>query len=344
MGLSIKDLVVRKEISFVDLSGKILVVDAHNVLYQFLTTIRGVDGSPLTDSKGRITSHIIGLFNRTTKLMEQGLQLAFVFDGKPPELKATTTSQRKEAKLQAQKLYKEAEKKCDVVQMKKYASRATYLTSQMVQESKTVIEALGLPIIQAPSEGEAQAAYMVKRSDAYAVVSQDFDTLMLGCPLTVRNLSIQGRKKVPGTLRYTTVKPELVKLTDNLNKLGIDIEQMIVLGILVGTDYNPGGIKGIGPKTALKLVKEYGNDFDGLFSKVEWNSHSDIDWKEIFYTIKKIPTTDEYDLTWHTPQYDRLKSLLVEEHGFSEERVVSKLDKLQQLFKSKKQTGLQKWF
>jgi flap endonuclease-1 len=344
MGLSIKDIIIRKEVSVKALAGKVLVVDAHNNLYQYLTSIRQRDGSPLTDDKGRVTSHLIGLFNRTTKLMEQGLQLAFVFDGKPPALKSSTVAKRKEIKEEAARLHKEAEERGDIAEMRKYATRATYLTSEMIEESKAVIRALGLPVVQAPSEGEAQAAYMVKMGDAYASVSQDFDGLVFGCPLLIRNLSVEGRKRIPGTPRYTSIRPEAVNLIENLNNLGIDIEQLTVLAILIGTDYNPGGVKGIGPKTALKLVKEYAADFDGLFAHVGWEKQWDIDWKEIFYTFRKIPVTSEYTLEWVKPDIVALKKLLIEEHNLSEERVVSKLHKLEQIYAEKHQAGLQKWF
>ena len=156
MGLNIKDIVVRKDTSIKKLAGKVLVVDAHNNLYQYLTTIRQRDGLPFTNSKGQVTSHLIGLFNRTTTLMEEGLFLAFVFDGKPPALKYATTAQRKEAKVEAQRLYQEAEKRGDVESMRKYASRTAYLTPEMIEESKVLLRALGLPVIQAPSEAEAQ--------------------------------------------------------------------------------------------------------------------------------------------------------------------------------------------
>ena len=343
MGLNIKDIVVRKDTSIKKLAGKVLVVDAHNNLYQYLTTIRQRDGLPFTNSKGQVTSHLIGLFNRTTTLMEEGLFLAFVFDGKPPALKYATTAQRKEAKVEAQRLYQEAEKRGDVESMRKYASRTAYLTPEMIEESKVLLRALGLPVIQAPSEAEAQAAHMVKMGDAYASVSQDFDSLIFGCPLFIRNLSIEGRKKIPGTPRYTTVQPEIISLVENLNALGVDIDQLIALAILIGTDYNPGGVKRIGPKTALKLVKEYGTDFPGLFQQVGWDA-ADGDWKEIVQTIKQMPVTDQYHLEWQRPDGPLLQRLLIGEYGFSEERVVSKVHKLEELYRGVGQTGLQKWF
>jgi len=329
MGLNFKELVTKKETSIKDLANKAIAIDAFNCLYQFITTIRARDGSPLTDSHGNITSHLIGLFNRTTKLMEHNIKPIFVFDGKPPEIKKRTQELRAKVKKEAALKLKEAEKLGDVKEMYKFASRTAVLTPQMIEEAKKLISYLGLPIVQAPSEGEAQCAYIIKKSDAYAAVSQDYDSLIFGCPLLIRNLSIEGRRKRAGRFAYQTIKPEILTLSDNLNHLGLDIDQLIVLAILVGTDYNPGGIKGIGPKTALKLIKEFPNNFDALFQKAEWQTHSpDLDWKEIFYTIKKIPTTDDYQLEWKPIDEEKLIQFLVKEHDFSEERVKTKLKKL----------------
>ena len=159
MGIAFRDIITAREIAIEDLKGKVLAVDSYNVLYQFLTTIRARDGTVLMDSKGNVTSHLVGLFNRTTKLMSEGLKLAFVFDGKPPKLKEKEKERRANLKLEAAKEYEKAKAEEDIEGMKKYAARTSKLDKNMVEEAKKLIEALGLPIIQAPSEGEAQAAY-----------------------------------------------------------------------------------------------------------------------------------------------------------------------------------------
>ncbi len=341
MGLQFRDLVVKKEISLPELKDKILAVDTMNLLYQFLTTIRSPDGSVLTDNKGRVTSHLIGLFSRTTTLMEHGLRLVFVFDGKAPALKQKTWEKRKEIKVEAALLFKKAEEGGNLEEMRKYAARTAVLNKEMIADAKDLLRALGLPIVQAPSEGEAQTAYMVKRGAAYASVSQDYDNLIFGCPRLVRNLSIDGKRKRAGTLAYDTVKPELILLQDVLTELKLHADQLIALAILVGTDYNPGGIKGIGPKTGLKLVREYGMDFPGLFAKVEWAKHyPDLTWKEIFDTIKDIPVTDEYVLEWKKMDEKLLLHVLVEEHNFGRERVQQRIDRLKDLQKQQAQKGL----
>lgn len=344
MGVALKDLVVRKEISFEDLKGKILVVDTYNTLYQYLTSIRQRDGSLLTDSKGNVTSHLIGLFSRTVSLMQKGLKLAFVFDGVAPELKKEERERRKEIKINAEKKYREAEKKGDKEEMKKYAVRTSRLTPEMVEEAKKLIKGLGLPVVQAPSEGEAQAAYMVNKGDAFAIISQDYDSLLYGAERTIQNLSVSAKRKMKGSVAYQTIKPSMIKLSENLNKLGVDKDQLIVLSILVGTDYNIGGIKGIGPKNALKLVKQYGSDFDDLFKENGWEKNFDFPWTDVYYTFKKMALTDEYELKWGFPDEKRLKGLLVEEHDFSEERFESTIKKLMKDKEERKQKGLEEFF
>lgn len=320
MGVNLKDLLIRDVIGLDDLKGKIVAVDSFNMLYQFLTTIRTPDGKPLTDSKGNVTSHLIGLFNRTAKFMAKGIKPVFVFDGEKPELKTAELEKRKKLKIEAKSKYREAMAKKDLDAMKKYGGRFAYLTKDMADQAKNLIKALGLPVVQAPSEGEAQAAHIVKQNKAWAVVSQDFDSLVHGADRLVRNLSIAGRRKKVGSMAYTTIKPELIDLSKNLNNLGIDQDKLIVLAMLVGTDYNPSGIKGIGPKTAIKLVKEF-DDFDDLFNHVKWDKHNDLPWTDIFYTIKKMKVTDKYDIKFNTPDKQKIIKLLVDNHDFNVERV-----------------------
>ncbi|MDP7115976.1 MAG: flap endonuclease-1 [Candidatus Woesearchaeota archaeon] len=341
MGLAIKDLIEPKEILIDSLQNKILVIDTFNLLYQFLTTIRSRDGTPLQDNKGKITSHLVGLFARTTKLMEKNLKLAFVFDGEPPALKREERERRKALKAEADKRYKIAVAEKDIESMRKYAGRTVTLTSEVIEEAKALIEALGLPIIQAPSEGEAQAAYIVKKGDAYACVSQDYDSLLHGASNLVRNLSIAGKKKRMNKLSFETVKPEIIELSQVLNNLSLDQDQLIVLALLVGTDYNKGGVKGIGPKNALKLLKEHKKDFAGLFKAVKWADTQEHSWEKIFKLIKNMPCTDSYNLEWKEINTEKVEDLLCNTHDFSEERVTASLAKLLKQKEVKQQTSLE---
>lgn len=344
MGTKLKDLVVKKEISFQDLQAKRIVVDSYNILYQFLTSIRQRDGALLQDGQGRVTSHLAGLFQRTAKLLEYSIMPAFVFDGKPPALKQQERERRAALKVEAAKKYEKAKEREDLAEMKKYAARTTILTREMITEAKELIEAMGLPIIEAPSEGEAQAAHIVNSGDAFAEVSQDYDCLLFGVKRVVRNLTISERKKF-GKATFEMVKPEIIHLQDTLASLGVSQDQLIVLGILVGTDFNVGGVPGIGPKKALKLVKEHPtkDGFDRLFTELRWNDYFSFPWQDVFDTIKNIPTTDDYVLTWKKVDEQKIKDILCTQHDFSEERVQNTLDSLQKEKQKRTQTGLGQW-
>lgn len=339
MGTKLKDIAIKKDISFEDLRGKKLVVDSYNVMYQFLTTIRMKDGSLLMDSKGNITSHLTGLFNRGLNLIQRGVKLAYVFDGKPPKLKEKERKRRRDIKEVAQKQYEEAKEKEDIEEMKKYAARTSRLTNKMVEDAKRLTDALGLPVIQAPSEGEAQAAHIVKKGEAFAEISQDFDCLVFGVPKLIRNLTVSERRKLPGKMSFIQVKPEIFELDENLKHMGINQDQLIALSMLIGTDYNASGIKGIGPKNALKLVKKH-RDFDILFKEVKWDDYFDFSWKEVFDTIKEMPVSDDYKMEWKAADKEKVIKLLVDEHDFSLKRVEESLDKLGKLKEKRSQKGL----
>lgn len=345
MGTKITELLESKELSIDDLKGKTVVVDAFNQLYMFLASIRQPDGSLLKDSQGNVTSHLNGLFYRFTKLMQHDIKFIFVFDGKPPDLKLKERARRAELKHEAEKKYEEAREKEDLDEMKKYAARTSKLTKDMIVDAKELIGALGMCIVQAPSEGEAQAALIVKNKQAYASLSQDADSLIFGCPLVVKNLTLSGRRKRAGKLDYDTIIPELISLHDTLKNLGITLNQLIVIAMLTGTDYNIGGIKGIGHKTALKLVKEYGDkepDFDRLFKDKGWDEYFNYDWKDVFNIIKDTETTGDYKIMFKDVDTEKVVEILCKKHDFSEERVRKILEPL--YTKPKSQKGLGEWF
>lgn len=345
MGTKITDLLESTELTIEDLRGKTIVVDAFNQLYMFLASIRQPDGSLLKDSSGNVTSHLNGLFYRFTKLMQYEIKFIFVFDGKPPELKLKERARRAELKNEAEKKFEEAREKEDLDDMKKYAARTSKLTKDMINDAKELIDALGMCIVEAPSEGEAQAALIVKNKQAYASLSQDADSLIFGCPLVVKNLTLSGRRKQAGKLSYDTITPELISLPDTLKKLDITIDQLIVVAMLTGTDYNIGGIKGIGHKTALKLVKEYGDgesNFDRLFKENKWEEYFDYDWKDVFNIIKHTETTADYRIVFKEVDDEKVVEVLCKKHDFSEERARKILESLHT--KPKSQKGLGEWF
>lgn len=342
MGVAISEIASGRDIDLEALQGKIIAIDTFNFLYQFLATIRGPDGSLLTNAKGDVTSHLVGLFARTTRLMEAGIKLVFIIDGEAPELKKKERERRKQLKEDAQEEYEIAKERHDFEAMKKFASRTSKLTPHMLEDAIELITLLGIPYIKAPSEGEAQGAYMASKGDVYAVASQDFDSLLFGAPVVIRNLSLTGRRKMTGKQASTTIMPVEVRLDDVLNKLGIDHNKLIALGIMVGTDFNYGGIKGIGPKKSLKLLKEH--TIDEAFKLAGWQDQYETNWKDIFDLFKHIPTTNDYSLEWSSPHTEQLREILVNKHGFEESRITRSLEKLAKVEESAKQKGLSDFF
>jgi len=346
MGLSIKDIIPRKEIEIKDLKDKTVCVDAFNSLYQFLSSVRQPDGTPLMDSNQNITSHLSGIFYRNVALLSEGIKLAYVFDGKAPDLKAKTHKKRKQSRDIASEKYEQAKQDEDIMQMKRYSSQLLRLDDEMIRESKELLQAMGIAVIQAPAEGEAQASHYCKiNKEIFAAVSQDYDALLFGAPKLIRNLTLARRRKTFSG--YVEVKPELIELDKVLNQLGISLNQLICIGILVGTDYNPKGIPGIGQKKALDLVKKFKYPVE-IFKEVEQQIHSlpeqdQFNWQEIFELFRKHDVTDE-EIIFPKINEEKIKQLLVEKHEFSEQRVEKQLDKLRDLEKRKKQKGLGDFF
>ena len=311
MGSSFTKILTPKTIDSGALRRKTLAVDAFNTLYMFLTTIRGRDGSPLTSADGTVTSHLVGIFNRFTTFLEKDMKFVFIFDGKPPELKRKERARRRQRKEKAKKQYREAKKEGDIKNMKKYAARTTFLSPEMQKQAKELIQLMGMDVIDAPSEGKAQAEYLTKQGDAYAVVSQDADSLLNGATRVVRNLNITGRRKKPGKYAYKQINTELYELAKIKQTLEMTQDQLIALAMLVGTDYNYGGIKGIGPKRGVKKVKKHGEDFEALFEDVAWADHCDYAWRDVFSTIKNIPVKQDYTITTGEPQYEAIQRFLM---------------------------------
>ena len=342
MGLQISGIIPKKQIEFSDLKGKTIAVDAFNAIYQFLTTIRQLDGTPLKDSKGNVTSHLSGLFYRNMNLILQGVKLIYVFDGEAPELKIKTREIRKLAKEKAKEKYELAVKEEDVESMGKYAGRAeTFLDEKKISESKELLNAMGIEIIQAPGEGEAQASHLAQQSDIYAVASQDYDCLMFKAPLLIQNLSMARRRKT--RTGYSEVFPQIIELKNVLSELEINQEQLICLGILCGTDYNPKGIKGLGPKKSLQIVREYKTKekiFKAIENEEKFQKYEmEFDWKPIYDEIQNPNINKKTKIEFPKIDEKKIKEILTR-YEFSEKRIDSQLDKLEQVRKQAAQKTL----
>ncbi len=339
MGVDIGSLFRKETISFNDLHDRVIVIDAHNVLYQFLSSIRQRDGTPLKNSKGEITSHLSGLFHRTSNLVEARIRPVYSFDGKPHPLKAKTIEERRKRKEIAEKEYLEALDQGDLAKARSKAQQTSRLTDEMVKQSKELLDALGIPYIQAPEEGESQASYMVKKGDAYAVGSQDFDCLLIGSPILIRNLTSSQRRKKPGKESYVKVYPKQIRLKQNLKILGITHKQLVDMAILIGTDFND-GIRGIGPKKSLKLIKKTGNIENAIATFGGEGAPTFEEIKEIRKIFLKPNVTDDYTLKWSVPDNEKVLKILCDTHHFSRERVEPALEKYSNVENMMKQKTL----
>ncbi|UCC93465.1 MAG: flap endonuclease-1 [Thermoplasmata archaeon] len=327
MGINLRDvLVAHPEEDVAAFEGRLLALDAYNAIYQFLSSIRQPDGTPLMDAQGRVTSHLSGVLYRTSSIMAKGVRMVFVFDGPPHPLKMETLEARKEVKRKAQKAWEEALEAGDMEGARMKAQQTSRLDKAMVAEAKVLLDAMGVPWVDAPADGEAQASYMSAAGDVWAVASQDYDSLLYGSSLLVRNATLSGRRKLPGRGRreYVQVVPERVDLEENLKAIGLTREQLVDAAILVGTDFNP-GVKGIGPKSAIKLLKAH-RDLEGVMRAKELEvEHAD----EIRSIFLEPAVSDDYTTRFGRVDEEAALRLLVDDHQFSESRVRSALKKLE---------------
>jgi flap endonuclease-1 len=336
MGVDISDLIEPKKISLGDLAGRSIAVDAFNTLYQFLSMIRQSDGTPLMDRDGHVTSHLSGLFFRSAALLEIGLKPVYVFDGKPPELKRKTIMERVSAKKQAEKEWKEALEKGEMKKAFSRATRTSRLTDEMVDESCELLDALGIPWIKAPSEGEAQISHMARNGDVWAAASQDYDTLLFGTPTLVRYLTLAGKRRLPSG-KKVDVTPEVITLTEVLGVLRVTREQLIDMAILIGTDFND-GVRGIGPKRSLDLLQRYGNleSMKGAVAVPE-------EYEEVREIFLEPEVTDEYSVKWARVDSEHVRRIMCDRHSFSVDRVDAVLGRLASTDKARTQVSLDSW-
>ncbi|RUM35001.1 MAG: flap endonuclease-1 [Archaeoglobus sp.] len=338
MGTDIGDILIRESVELEYFAGKKIAVDALNTLYQFISIIRQPDGTPLRDSQGRITSHLSGILYRVSNMVEEGIRPIFVFDGEPPEFKREELEERKVRREEAEKKWKEALERGE--DAKKYAQIAARVDDYIVESSIKLLGLMGIPVVQAPSEGEAQAAYMAAKGDVDYTGSQDYDSLLFGSPKLARNLAITGKRKLPGKNVYIDVKPEKILLEENLKRLGIKREQLIDIALLVGTDYNK-GVKGVGAKKALSIIKKCGDIFKALKLLKSEEEVERIEKVRTFFL--NPPVTDDYNINFGKPDLDGIVEFLCETHDFSRDRVEKAVEKLSSGIEAKQMT-LEDWF
>jgi len=340
LGCNLRPIIARKEIRLEDLHGRTLAVDANNMLYQFLSLIRTPDGISLKDPQGRTTSHLAGLLFRSTRLMlDYDLRLVFVFDGEPHPLKARVLAERRVARDKARAEWYEALQKHDLRTAWSKAVMMSRLDQPMIDDAKRLLSLIGIPYVQAPGEGEAQAAFMASRGDVWAASSRDYDSLLFGTPRLVRYLTISGREFLPSKGISRPLRPELIELASFLGHHTITRERLVDLAIMIGTDFNE-GIRGIGPKSGLKLVKQHGS-LENLPENLREKLPTDLE------TLRNIFLHPNVKLDYSTSQQsmdeEGLFNFMCDERGFSRERVKIAAERMKRLSKRRPEIGLGRW-
>jgi flap endonuclease-1 len=324
MGVALTPIMIKEQLTLEDLHGKRLAVDGNGELYQFLALIRLPDGTPLRDSHGRITSHLSGLFYRTTRLIaDYGMELVFVFDGKPPKLKTHEIERRRSIRARYDAEHTQALAEGDLAKAYSKATMTSRLTRAMVEEARELLRALGIPVVQAPTEGEAQAAYLAGKGVVWAAASRDYDCLLFGAPRLLRFLTISGKEFLPSKGVSRPIVPEVIDTQALLAHYGITREQLVDLAILVGTDFNE-GVKGIGPKKALKLVKNYGS-LEQMPAEIQSAAGPDI--QEIRHIFLSPEIAEDVTMEFGSPDWAAVEKFLCDEREFSRERVRAALQR-----------------
>lgn len=342
MGLNLKPLVTSNSIRIPELVGKVVAVDAFNVIYQFLATIRGPTGELLANIHGEPTSHLSGLFYRNINLLCDGVKLVYIFDGKPHELKTKEIERRKKVKEEASEKYNRALEEGRLDDAKKFGQGTSVLTAKMIDESKYLLSLMGIPYVDAMSEGEATAALLSKKELAYSAVSQDYDSILFGAKRLIRNLTISGKRKIPNRNVYVDIVPEIIEHDQVLKINNITHEQLVDIGILIGTDFNPHGFSGIGPKNALKLIQKYEKieKIEKIKEELSNTPYNEI--REIFLN-PKVTSIEDLRIRFGDIEKEKIMKYLCDEKSFSIERVANHIGRLEKNT-MKKGESLDKWF
>jgi flap endonuclease-1 len=325
MGVLLTPISIRHPTTLNALRGRTIAVDGNLELYQFLSIMRTRDGRPLEDSTGRITSHLNGLAFRTTRLLaDYDIRPLFVFDGPPPDLKREEIRKRREAREKSQRQYEEAIAAGDTATAWSKAVMTSRLTRSMVEEAKRLLTLLGIPWIQAPSEGEAEAAFLTREGHAWATGSKDYDSLLFGAPRLIRFLAVASTEFLPSRGRSRSVPPEVLDLDENLRALGLTRAQLIDAAILIGTDFNE-GVAGVGPKTAVRLLRVHGS-LSSLPGEVRRTLPANVDAIRDFFQDPPVAPFEE--IVPGGLDTEGVKKFLCDERDFTPSRVESLLHRL----------------
>ncbi|KAI4613976.1 Elongation of fatty acids protein 2 [Alternaria novae-zelandiae] len=322
--------------------GRKVAIDASMSIYSFLIAVRS-DGQQLMSETGETTSHLMGLFYRTMRMVDNGIKPLYVFDGAPPKLKSGELAKRFQRKTEAHAAAEEAKETGTAEDVEKFSRRTVRVTREHNEECQRLLKLMGIPYIVAPTEAEAQCATLARGGKVYAAASEDMDTLTFDSPILLRHLTFSEQRKEP------ILEIHLDKVLEGLN---MERKQFIDLCILLGCDYlDP--IKGIGPSTALKLIREH-TDLEGVVEHIKSQSSKKLtipdDWpfadaRLLFLEPDVRPADDpECDFKWEAPDVEGLVKFLVEEKHFNEDRVRNGAAKLQKNMKTAQQSRLEGFF
>jgi flap endonuclease-1 len=318
LGVLLTPILKREQTSFKALYGKSFAVDASIELHQFLALIRKPDGSLFTDPTGRVTSHLIGLLTRTSRLVtDYKLRPVFVFDGRPNPLKRATIEARRRVQQKARIEYIQAIETQDYSRAWSKVVMTGRVTGEVVADAKRLLSLMGIPWLEALEDGEAQASFMAAKGEVWAVGSKDYDCLLFGAPILARYLTLTGREYLPSKKTSRPLIPELVKLGENLQALGISREQLVDLALVVGTDFNE-GVMGIGPKKGLALIRKYG-EAEKFPDEIRSELPKDLDGVRNIFLHPRV--LENYSLKRRRPDPEGMIEFLCEERGFARDRV-----------------------
>lgn len=304
-----------KEYTLQQLFNRKVAIDASTSIYQFLIAVRSdSNGSQLTNAVGETTSHLMGMFYRTIRLVEAGLKPIYVFDGKAPGAKARELVKRGEKRQDATDGLVAAKEAGNEEDIMKFSKRTVKVTRQHNEDCMKLLKLMGVPYVQAPGEAEAQCSEIVKGGLAYAVGSEDLDTLTFAAPIMMRYLTVSEAKKLP-IAEYTHSKI--------LEDMALTNDQFIDFCILLGCDYCD-SIKGIGPKKALELIKEH-QSIEGILENIDREKYKvpeNWNYEEarcLFKNPLVIPATDpelQQGIKWDQPDIEGVVNFMVNENGF----------------------------
>jgi len=320
----LRALAAIEDVTFEEVAGGVVAVDAHNWLYRYLTTtVRFTADSTYTTAGGEEVANLIGIVQGLPKFFEHDLTPVFVFDGGVLDLKETELAERRERKEAAEERLAEARERGDELEVARLDSQTQRLTDTIIETTRGLLERLDVPIVDAPAEGEGQAAHMARAGDVDYVGTEDYDALLFGSPLTLRQLTSSG-------------DPELMDFEATLSTQGITWEQLVDAAILMGTDFNE-GIDGVGPATAVDLVTEHGDLWGALDAEGVTIEHAD--------RIRKLfldPTVErDCDLdTAIEPDVAAARDYVTEEWEVPAEEVERGFSRIEDALV---QTGLDRW-